>query len=517
MAGKKRWGIPAIIIAAGLLFGALLAAFSPGAFFVGFWQSSLFSILLATLFYLVCNLIKPPKTIVLIAIAALFVRLTAGIWLTTGLPAHGFNTPVQKAGYAYSDAYDRDRAAYAIAFPDKSGYHVPANTNAVDQYGGMMMISAGIYRLFSMDVHRPLLIIFLSALSMALAVIFTWKATQQSWTEKVALIASVFLAFYPEGILLGSSQMREPLLICLASIMFWATILLTKEERSPFLFFMWLFSFVLLCWISIPAGLAILVVNLGYLQVLWIANEKQSGRRKKRIIFFGIFLAVVFIAGWMWLKDTLYYDAYATETESGLITWILSRVGTKWRFPFVLLYGLIQPVLPAALVYQSLPIWKSIAIFRAFGWYFVLPFLGYGIGLVINKIRRNREWALGWLMAVLVLWIFISSARAGGDQWDNPRYRAIFLPWLVLIVGLVWDHISKQKSPWFWRFAALDIIFVLIFIYWYLGRKFPMRMPIPTEYAIGLFGFLLIAIIAGGFFVDHQRQKRQAHRRKNTG
>jgi hypothetical protein len=443
----------------------------------------------------------------LIAIAALLIRVVTGIWLTTDLPAHGFDTPVQNAGYVYSDAFDRDQAAFSIAFPQKSEYIPPANTNAVDQYGGMMMLSAAIYRLFSMDVHRPLLIIFLAAYSMALAVIFTWKAIRLAWGEKAALIAAAFLAFYPEGILLGSSQMREPLLIGLGSIVFWATVLFTEGERRPFLLIITLFSLLLMCWISIPAGLAILMVNFGYLQIKWMTNEKQPERRKRLFIFFTIFLIAVFLAGWIWLKDTLYYDAYATETESGLIAWILSLVGTKWRFPFVLLYGLIQPVLPAAIVYQTLPIWKAIAIFRASGWYFVLPFLVYGIGVVINRIRKHREWSLGWLMAVLVLWIFISSARAGGDQWDNPRYRVIFLPWLALLVGLVWERLSKEKGRWFWRIVTLDCTFILIFTNWYFNRKFASGIPIPTEYSLGLFGILLLIVVAGGLVIDHRKRK----------
>ena len=145
MAGKRRWIWPVITIVSGLLVGAVLAIFSPGDFFTGFWQSSWFSILLSAIFYLVVRLIKPSKTIVVVALAALLIRLLTGIWLTTGLPAHGFDTPVQNAGYVYSDALDRDQAAYSIAFPEKSKYIPPANIGAVDQYGGMMMISAAIY------------------------------------------------------------------------------------------------------------------------------------------------------------------------------------------------------------------------------------------------------------------------------------------------------------------------------------------------------------------------------------
>jgi hypothetical protein len=506
--GLEKRGLQILFIfIAGILLGVLLAAFSPGEFLSGAWQSALYCILLAALFFIGWFVIKPPKIVLILAICAFLLRIGVGIWLTTTLPVNGFDTTVQNAGYTYSDAYDRDQLAYAIAFPGKEEFVPPANINAVDQYGGMMMLSTGIYRLFSTDVHRPLLIIFLSALSMALAVIFTWKAIHLVWGEKTALVAVIFLVFYPEGVILGSAQMREPLLICLALITFWAMILFTTGERRLKIIAVFALAALLMCWISIPAGLVIIAVELGYLQVKAITTEKEPGRKKGLLIVFGVFLLLVCLAGWMWLKNTLYYDAFATESESGLISWLLSLVGSKWRFPFVLLYGLIQPVLPAALVYQSLPVWQGIAIFRASGWYFTIPFLIYGIGAVIKEARKNGDWALVWLMAVLVIWTFISSARAGGDQWDNPRYRAILLPWLSLLIGWVWDRVSQGKVPWFWRIVVLDGAFVLIFTNWYFNRKFGTGIAIPTEYDLGLFVVLLIAVIAGGILFDRRKQK----------
>lgn len=504
----KKHGVKILfLIAAGILLGVLLAAFSPGEFVQGVWQSALYCISLCIVFFLGWLVIRPPKMVLIIAICAFLLRIGIGIWLTTTLPDEGFDTPVQNSGYAYSDAYERDNAAYAIAFPGKVEYIPPANVKAVDQYGGLMMLSAGIYRLFSTDVHRPLLIIFLSALSMALAVFFTWKFVILLRGAKTALVAAIFLAFYPEGVILGSAQMREPFLICLASITFWLTILLASGKRGPKILTTFTIAALLMIWISIPAGMVIISIEIGYLLMKAITSAKDAGRKTILFILFGGFLLLIVAAGWMWLKDTLYFDAFTTQSESGWITWLLSMVSSKWRFPFVLLYGLIQPVLPAALVYPSLPIWQAVAIFRALGWYLVIPFLIYGTGIIIKESRKNRDWTLLWLMAVVIIWTFVSSARAGGDQWDNPRYRVIFLPWLALIVGLVWDQISSARSPWFWRIAALDGAFVLIFTYWYLGRKFPMRFPIPTEYALGLFGVLLIAVVTGGLIIDRKNQK----------
>ena len=496
------------VLVSGLILGVVLAAFSPGEFLVGAWQSVLYCAILSALFLVSVRVIKPPKKIVAIAIFALILRIGVGVWLTTTLPANGFDTPVQNAGYAYSDAYERDQAAYAKAFPEKQEVATPATFAVVDQYGGMMTVSVVIYRLFSADVHRQLLINVLAAFSMGLGTIFIWKAINLGWGEKISLVAAIIFAFYPEGVILGSSQMREPLLTGLASITFWLTLLFIRGGRRTFILVAFGLLSLLMCWVSIPAGLAILMVEIGFVLTNRIALEKDQKQKKRQLIIFGLFLLAVCIAGWLWLKDTLYYDAYTTEAESGLITWLLSLVGPNWRFPFVLLYGLIQPVLPAAIVYQSLPVWQAIGIFRAAGWYFVIPFLFYGLGAVIKSVRKNRDWVLLWLVAMLFVWIFVSSARAGGDQWDNPRYRAIFLPWMALMVGWVWNRLSNRKTQWFWRVVLLEGVFIVIFTNWYFNRKFGTGIAISMEYLFIFYGLLMLVVIGGGLLVDHYKTQK---------
>ena len=156
---------------------------------------------------------------------------------TLTLPDYGYDTDVQNAGYSYSDAFVRDQGSYLVAFPERTDNGNTSEINIADQYGGLSMISVVVYRLFSADVHRPLLMILFSAFAIGLASLFTWKAIRLEWGDKVALIAIIVLAAYPEGIILGSSQMREPVLIALAAISFWAIVSykqgMRKIERLP--------------------------------------------------------------------------------------------------------------------------------------------------------------------------------------------------------------------------------------------------------------------------------------------
>ena len=102
--------------------------------------------------------------IVVIAVCAFLVRVAVRN-LVNNFPSDNWvDTPVQNAGYVYSDAFERDQIAYMKAFPERWDDFNPGDFTGMDQYGGMTAISVGIYRLFSADVQRPLLLIYLCSI-----------------------------------------------------------------------------------------------------------------------------------------------------------------------------------------------------------------------------------------------------------------------------------------------------------------------------------------------------------------
>ncbi len=84
---------------------------------------------------------------------------------------------------------------------------------------------------------------------------------------------------------------------------------------------------------------------------------------------------------------------------------------------------------------------RVLGILRGLGWYALIPFLLYslrpiwkladrvGVALSLSKGAAHKRERLAWLWLWLATWswILLSSFRAGGDQWDNPRYRVILL------------------------------------------------------------------------------------------
>jgi hypothetical protein len=171
-------------------------------------------------------------------------------------------------------------------------------------------------------------------------------------------------------------------------------------------------------------------------------------------------------------------------------------------------YGLTQPLLPAAVVEPAPWLLKSLGILRSAGWYLLLPLLVFA-GWSIAPLRAERG-RLAWLWLWLVGWgwILLSSFRAGGDQWDNPRYRAILLVFQALLAArglLFWQ---QARSPWLARLIAIEALFLGLFTYWYVVRYtgwLAGQVHVFVILALIALGSLVISV--GGWLMDRRARR----------
>jgi hypothetical protein len=179
--------------------------------------------------------------------------------------------------------------------------------------------------------------------------------------------------------------------------------------------------------------------------------------------------------------------------KSGVIDHIFGLTPDWAHLPLVVAYGLVQPFLPASIVAGGAPIWHGIAIWRGLGWFALLPFLLYA-PLASLKARgwRSLEFYLSmfiWIMAI------VASYRAPGYQWDNPRYRAIFLAAQAAIAGWAWVHSRRTQSPWLRRVGILVAGVSLLFLQWYFGRvALTPSLSLPLTFA-AIILFILIVLV----------------------
>jgi hypothetical protein len=474
------------------------------------------------------RLTAPTRSTAAAAGAAFLTRLIIGAGLTLSLPMIGYaNNMEHQSGYVFTDAYNRDLQAWELATSGEPLTRAFSGNYSADQYGGLLAFSACLYRLLSPDAHRPMLILIVNATAAAWGVLLLWRASLSWFGDFTARLAAWAFALYPESILLGSSQMREALVIPAVSASMYALSLYQSRNRA---WSLWaILSALVLFPIQPLAGFAALGVLAGF----WFFDPGtlQTRTHRKTMLGFGLVLGSLVIALMVlgailanlpsvqgagplevvlaWLRNNFTFQSYLAKRASGMLQKLLDNLPEGLHWLVILVYGIAQPVLPA-MVGDPDAVWvmRGIGLLRALGWYALAPFLVYALPGILRMRNNARRWQLLWLSLIGWAWIAISALNAGGDQWDNPRYRTILLAWLVLLAGWAWDWARQRRDPWLSRWLAVEAVFVSMFTEWYLGRYYPGFPHLDIHVMIAATQGMTAFILAGGWLWDRRKSRQ---------
>ncbi|MBI9051219.1 MAG: hypothetical protein JEZ00_17480 [Anaerolineaceae bacterium] len=505
MITKRNLIVISVSIAVAILLGSIAAGLYGSAHF---WQGlpgAAFLIFISCIgLYAAWHVADKNKIVAWVMVSAFLIRILLGIGFTSWLPEYGYDTPQQNAGYLFRDAYERDQESWGYNIHDESLWYVYNVGFDTDQYGGLLVIGAIIYRSLSTDFHRSILLVLLSAFLAALAIPFLWKAVKTTWSQNIAATTIFIYALYPDSILFTSSQMREPYLLAFSTIGFWAVQTWRDHKGKSLLAFA--ISAALMLIISSKIALFILAFLLVWFILVHYPPQKPATQLVYLIALLVGGLAIA-IFSWGWLKSSAAWEVLVSVQNSGWVQKIVADLGEQWQFPFLTGYGLVQPLLPAAIAEPSILIWKIIAISRALGWYLVLPFMVFGFFSIQLEKDTGKRWLILWTAIFMAVWILLSSSRAGGDLWDNPRYRLAFLPWIALFIAWAWDTAKRVKNGWLLRWAVLIGSFVMLISHWYVGRYTDWFAPLDLTLYLGAFGLLGVLVIGQGIMAGIQSRK----------
>ena len=467
------------------------------------------------------------KALVWMVAVAFILRLAVSVTLYVALPVDGYDEPDDNAGFVFKDAHRRDNQAWDLASSERPIINAFSQKYAYDQYGGLLAFSALVYRYLSPDVHRPLLLILLSVFVAALGIPFLWKAVSLQWGAKLALAAGWIFALYPESVLLGGAAMREPYLMTFSAFALWGFVEwrvraersdLRERSRSAWV---WLGLGLLGMLLVSPAvALVTLVIFAG-----WLYFSSERGR----IPWWGVaaaalvFVLVIFLFSaainrqgnlgsgapvgiiGAFLREADKWGQHLLESGSGWVQKLFDEMPDWLEPPFVMAYGIFQPVLPAALVEPTTFTWRIIAILRAAGWYTLLPALVFSFvaGSGAGAAKERKVWM--WLSVLAWTWILLAALRGGGDQWDNPRYRAILFLWQAILAGYAFVWWQETRNAWFTRVLLGEVIFLAVFSQWYASRYFHWGGQMPFGGMVILILGLWALIFAGGWWWDRRQ------------
>jgi len=465
------------------------------------------------------------KTLGLIIALAFALRLIVGTTLYLALPVYGHDDVDDNAGFVFTDAHRRDDQAWDLATSDRRLIDAFTDKFAYDQYGGLLAFSAFVYRYFSPDAHRPLMLVLISSFAAALGIPFLWKAVKHVFGEKVAWASAWIFALFPESILLGASAMREPYLLTFSAIALWGFVDLfhrgepsndQSQEHSQSAWVWLALGLLGMLLISPAIALATLIIFAG-----WVFFTSQRGNIswKVVIIFIAVFvLGILFLSTSLnssgefnaasplsvindWLRLAVKWNVYQIADESGWVQKIFrlreENEAPAWiRLPFVAIYGIFQPVLPATIIHPTKLIWMIIGFLRGLGWYALIPLLVLSFGAAAGSRSSKSRNLILWLALFSWTWILLAALRGGGDLWDNPRYRTIMFLWQSILAGYVWVWWRETRNVWLPRIFAMEGVFLLVFTQWYASRYYHWGGQLPfavmVALILGLWGLIVV-------------------------
>ena len=497
------------IVLASLALGALFASIEHGNWLLGFLSFSFLFLLSLFLLRRAYRWSNGVRTLGPIIALAFFLRLTIGVTLHLALPIYGHNDQDDRAGYVFTDAHNRDDQAWSLARSNLPIVDAFSEKYASDQYGGLLAFNALIYRYLSPDAQRPLMLVLFSAFFAALGVPFLWKAVCQVFGENVAWASAWIYALYPESVLLGASAMREPYLLTFSAFTLWggANLFYRPEVGGPIAKnirdgWIW-FGLGLLgmLFVSPAVALVTIIIFVGW---VYFTNEGREISWKTILAVAIIFVLGLFILSASlnrssqfdatsplhvindWLRLAVKWDAYQLERDSGWIQKIFNN-GPRWiRLPFIAIYGIFQPILPATVIHPTKLIWTLIGFLRGLGWYAILPLLVLSFAAAAGSASPKTRSLILWLSLLVWIWILLASIRGGADLYDNPRYRTILFLWEAILAGYVWVWWRETRSIWLACVLACEVAFVLVFTQWYLSRYYHWGGQLPFSLMIGL-------------------------------
>jgi hypothetical protein len=276
-------------------------------------------VLIAGFFYFADYLARTNPTLLTILLVAILIRILHFIGTPLPLDAHHLHSYWPDEGTYYQ---------YASRLLSEGIPRYFNSTFSIEVAPGNVLYTATLLSLFGGEIIiiRFFNLVFLSTAT----ILFTYKAANLLFNYKVATIAAIVLAIYPEIVIFSPTLLTEPLFVTLVIAFIYAFSKLTIDPGEKEILIL-LFAACVAIFAAITRLVFLPIVLLLFVYAIYVV-KKPSGRRNASLA--GL-LSVLILIGLtpFFLNGHKHSGQYMIATGSGAVLWLGSRSDTEGDEP----------------------------------------------------------------------------------------------------------------------------------------------------------------------------------------
>lgn len=287
----------------------------------------------------------------------------------------------------------------------------------------------------------PLCVVFINCLLGSFTVIIIYYITRFICDKKIAKLASILVAFWPSTFFWSIQNLKDPMILFLATLLIWAVLHIKVRFRLSFLIIL-ILSTILLKQMRffLFALFYVVILPLSLLFPVW-------KRRKLEITVLALLLAVGAFFYIDSMKIIFMDNLLGAEQNQSFLSWAYkmrtyrtldasSAFLTNIDFSDPLKMGFFMPAALLVIWFAPFP-WQVgsalqiIALPEMLIYYMLIPSMIFGIKFVVrNKLSKG-----GLIIAYIIVITFVL-AFIEGNVGTLFRHRSMMLPFYLIFIAI---------------------------------------------------------------------------------
>lgn len=355
---------------------------------------------------------NPPTFLVNVFALAFFIRVIGVIGLYYGLSAI-HNSPFLLGATGSDDStYHHWAWQIAQAWREGGSYCIPSILRG---YTGYIYFNALLYYFIGPSTIAARI---MNALFGAFVVVYVYRIGRHTFDEKLAKIASILTAFFPNLVLFSALQYKDTLLALLCVLGLWQVIKMS-EQTNLLQLIMLAFCIGLISTLRWQVAMGLMLITILNFLLNWCSLSSKG--RLVFIINVMFLVSLIYMLQPGMLRRDIFQisrfgefmqtrlDQFRLTHQNPIVRDLLSKV---YLMPLYVMFPLIMPI--PSLLYGKYPLVDKLITPGVIVWHMLLPFFFYGMFLAIRTLPRKTfplySFVIGSVIGLFIMF-FLEAIR----------------------------------------------------------------------------------------------------------